>query len=122
MTAVEHAAPVRARVLPARLAALTGVAGIAVHLILAGSHAGHAPAILAALGALALVCVPCGVSLWRSPGDRASWLTMLALSGIMMLLHLGMNPQGPMLAVVLAVPAVQAVLGAVAFLQRYGYR
>ncbi|HWS34562.1 MAG TPA: hypothetical protein VN408_17710 [Actinoplanes sp.] len=122
MTAIDQPAPARAHLLPARLAALTGVAGIAVHLALAGAHAGHAPVILAALGALALVCVPCGVSLWRRPGDRASWLTLLALSGIMMLLHLGMNPEGPMLAVVLAVPALQAVLGAVAFLQRYGYR
>ncbi|SDS21460.1 hypothetical protein [Actinoplanes derwentensis] len=122
MTALEHAVPGRARVLPARLAALTAVAGIVVHLILAAGHAGHAPVILVALGALALVCVPCGVSLWRRPGDRASWVTMLTLTGIMTLLHLGMNPAGPMLAVVLAVPAVQAVLGAVAFLQRYGYR
>jgi hypothetical protein len=103
VTSVEHAAP-------ARLAVVAGVAGIGVHLTLAGRHAGHAPAVLAALGALALVCVPCGLSLLRRPGDRAAWTTLLVLSGIMMVLHLGMSPRGPMLAVVLAVPGLQALL------------
>ncbi len=116
MTVIEQAAA--PRTVLARAAALTGVAGIAVHLILAGEHAGHAPVLLAALGALALICVPCGVSLWRRPSDRAAWTTLLALSGLMMLLHLGMSPDGPMLAVVLGVPAVQAVLGVAALLQR----
>jgi hypothetical protein len=102
----------------ARLAAAIGAAGIAVHLALAGAHAGHAPAVLAGLGALALVCVPCGVSLWRRPGDRAAWVTLLALSAIMMVLHLGMSPEGPMLAVVLAVPGLQALLGAMALAVR----
>jgi hypothetical protein len=36
----------------------------------------------------------------------------------MMVLHLGMSPQGPMLAVVLAVPGLQALLGAAAFTVR----
>lgn len=116
MTVVEHAAA--PRTVLARAAALAGVGGIVVHLVLAGDHAGHAPVLLAALGALALICVPCGVSLWRRPADRASWMTLLALSALMMLLHLGMDPQGPMLMVVLAVPAVQAALGVAALLQR----
>jgi hypothetical protein len=94
----------------ARLAAAAGVAGIAVHLALAGSHAGHAPALFAAIGVLALVCVPCGLSLLRRPADRAAWVTLLVLSGLMMVLHLGLDPQGPMLAVVLAVPGLQALL------------
>jgi hypothetical protein len=119
VTTVDRAETRPARPLPARLAAAVGVAGIAVHLALAGGHAGHAPVVLAALGALALVCVPCGLSLWRRPGDRAAWITLLALSAIMMVLHLGMRPEGLMLAVVLAVPALQALLGAVVFLHRY---
>jgi hypothetical protein len=106
------------RALLARIAAAIGAAGIGVHLALAGGHAGHAPAVLLALGALALVCVPCGVSLWRRPGDRAAWVTLLALSAIMMVLHLGMSPQGPMLAVVLAVPGLQILLGAAALTVR----
>ncbi|GGN66270.1 hypothetical protein GCM10010112_28490 [Actinoplanes lobatus] len=119
MTTVDHAGA-RHRPWPARIAAAAGVAGIAVHLVLAGEHAGHAPAVLAGLAVLALVCLPCGVQLLRRPGDRAAWMSLLALSGLMMLLHLGMRPEGAMLAVVLAVPALQAVLGAVAFLHRYG--
>ncbi|MFC4063964.1 hypothetical protein [Actinoplanes subglobosus] len=94
----------------ARLAAAAGVAGVAVHLALAGGHAGHAPALFAALGVLALVCVPCGLSLLRRPADRAAWTTLLVLSGLMMVLHLAMDPRGPMLAVVLAVPGLQVLL------------
>jgi hypothetical protein len=103
---------------PGRTAAALGAAGIVVHLALAGGHAGHAPAVLAGLAVLALVCVPCGMKLWRRPADRGAWVSLLALSGLMMLLHLGLRPQGTMLVAVLAVPAAQAVLGAVALARR----
>jgi hypothetical protein len=95
-----------------RLAALLSGAGIAVHLALAGDHAGHAPAALAGLAVLALVCLPCGLKLWRRPADRSAWVALLAISGLMTLLHLGMRPQGVMLATVLAVPLGQLLLGA----------
>ena len=101
-------------VAPARIAVGLGAAGIAVHLVLAGSHSGHAPAVLGALAVLALVCVPCAVTLWRCPGDGAAWLNLLALSGIMMLLHLGLRPRGVMMVAVYAVPAGQALLWMVA--------
>ncbi|BAL90496.1 hypothetical protein AMIS_52760 [Actinoplanes missouriensis 431] len=102
---------------PGRLAALIGAGGIAVHLALAGEHAGHAPAALAALAVLALICLPCGLRLWRRPSDRAAWVSLLALSGLMMLLHLGMRPQGAMLVTVLAVPAAQLLLGALVLIR-----
>ncbi|WP_127553300.1 hypothetical protein [Actinoplanes sp. OR16] len=96
---------------PGRLAALLGAAGIAVHLALAGEHLGHAPAALAGLAVLALVCLPCGLRLWQRPADRAAWISLLAISGLMTLLHLGMRPQGAMLVTVLAVPIAQLLLG-----------
>ncbi len=89
-----------------------------MHLGLAGEHAGHAPAVLAGLAVLALVCLPCGLQLWRRPTDRAAWVSLLALSGLMMLLHLGMRPQGAMLVAVLAVPVAQLLLGAAMLLRR----
>ncbi|MBB2943909.1 hypothetical protein FB565_003638 [Actinoplanes lutulentus] len=100
---------------PGRLAAVLGIAGIAVHLALAGEHAGHAPAVLAGLAVLALVCLPCGFQLWKRPSDRAAWMSLLALSVLMTLLHLGMRPQGAMLFTVLAIPVAQLLLGAVFF-------
>ncbi|MBG0562121.1 hypothetical protein [Actinoplanes aureus] len=103
---------------PARIAAALSAGAIAVHLALAGGHSGHAPAVLAGLAVLALVCVPCGMKLWRRPGDRAAWVSLLALSGIMTVLHLGLRPQGLMLVAVLAVPVGQVVLGAVVALRR----
>ncbi|MEU4424754.1 hypothetical protein AB0F81_29390 [Actinoplanes sp. NPDC024001] len=122
MTSVEPGPAARdrtaGRVAPGRIAAALGAGGIVLHLALAGSHTGHAPAVLGGLAALALVCVPCGAKLWRRPDDRGAWLSLLALSGLMMLLHLGLRPQGAMLAAVLAVPVAQALLGWVASARR----
>jgi hypothetical protein len=109
---------VRARTAPARIAAALGAGGIAVHLALAGSHTGHAPLVLAGLAVLALACVPCGLKLWSRPDDRAAWISLLALSAVMLLLHLGLRPQGAMLAAALAVPVGQALLGAVTLARR----
>jgi hypothetical protein len=113
MSDVADSSTVPSATVPGRFAAVLGAAGIAVHLILAGSHAGHAPAALAGLVVLALVCLPCGAKLWQRPADRGAWLALLAISGLMMLLHLGMRPRGLMLAVVLAVPLGQALAFAV---------
>ncbi|WP_433825233.1 hypothetical protein ACQP2E_24240 [Actinoplanes sp. CA-015351] len=103
---------------PGRIASLLGAGGIAVHLALAGEHAGHAPAVLAGLAVLALVCLPCGFQLWKRPSDRAAWTSLLALSGLMTLLHLGMRPQGAMLFAVLAVPVAQLLLGFTVMVRR----
>ena len=68
---------------------------------------------------LAFACLPCGLRLWRAPSDRAAWISLLAISGLMTLLHLGMRPQGAMLATVLAVPAGQfLLLGLAALIRR----
>ncbi|MFI2277457.1 hypothetical protein [Catenuloplanes sp. NPDC020197] len=95
----------------ARVAALLGLAGAVVHLALTGAHVAHAPLIALGLVALALVCVPCSVRLWRSPHDRSAWRGALVVAGVMVMLHLAMRPDGAMLAAVLTVAALQAAVG-----------
>lgn len=110
--------PSPSRTAPARIAAALGAGGVVVHLALAGSHSGHAPVAFAGLAVLALVCVPCGLKLWHRPDDRGAWLSLLALSAIMMLLHLGLRPQGAMLVATVAVPAGQVLIGALVLARR----
>ncbi|WP_033344821.1 hypothetical protein [Catenuloplanes japonicus] len=103
----------------ARISALLGLAGAVVHLTLTGAHAAHAPLLTVGLVVLALVCVPCSVRLWRSPHDRAAWRGALVVAGVMTMLHLGLRPDGGMLAAVLLVALLQAAAG-VLFLSRPG--
>ncbi|GAB7053090.1 hypothetical protein [Catenuloplanes indicus] len=98
----------------ARMAALLGLAGAAVHLALTGAHVTHAPLITLALIMLAFVCVPCSIRLWRTPYDRGAWRGALVVAGVMAMLHLAMRPGGAMLAAVLSVAALQATIGATA--------
>lgn len=94
----------------ARAAAILGVAGSAGHLALAGEHARHAPALTAGMLVLALVCLRCSVHLWRRPSDPVAWRDLLVLAVVMTGMH---ALTGGPVAVLLAVPLVQAGLAAV---------
>jgi hypothetical protein len=93
-----------------RAAAGLGLAGSVAHLATAGRHAGHSPVLAAGMVLLALVCLRCDLHLWRSPGSRDAWRSVVGLGAVMAALHLlsGMGA-GP-LGFALAVPAIQASL------------
>ncbi len=102
-----------------RVAAVLALGSAAVHLVLAAS--GDLSAI--AMAAMALVCVPCAVHLWRAPTASVWGLTalvdlgMLALHAPMVAGH-GMHHGAGAGHVALGLVGAQLVLAAVALLRR----
>jgi hypothetical protein len=97
-----------------RTAAVTGVAGSAGHLALAGQHAQHSPALTAGMLLLAVVCARCGVHLWRRPDDPVAWRDLLVLAAVMTAIHLAAGATRGLTALLLAVPALQLSLALLA--------
>ncbi|XVV17015.1 hypothetical protein ACQP2X_22355 [Actinoplanes sp. CA-131856] len=100
-----------------RVAAVAGMLGVLWHLALAGEHARHAPVITVGMLVLSLVCVRCGVHLWRSPGDRGAWRDLIVLAVVMTAMHAA---AGGLTPAALLVPVVQAGLAMVALAGRRG--
>ncbi|MCO7221569.1 hypothetical protein [Klenkia sp. PcliD-1-E] len=102
-----------------RAAAVLALASAAVHLVLAAS--GELSAV--AMAAMALVCLPCAVHLWRAPTASVWGLTalvdlgMLALHAPMLTGH-GMHHGAGAGHVALGLVGAQLVLAAVALLRR----
>ena len=68
-----------------RLCAALGGLSAAVHLLAAGTVA-HGPLLTAAMVLMAVLCVPCALSLWRSPGCTAAF-RLLGMSLGMLAAH-----------------------------------
>ncbi|MEU8819546.1 hypothetical protein [Actinoplanes sp. NPDC048796] len=90
-----------------RLAAAIGVLGAGWHVALAGEHARHGLVLTAGLLLLSLVCVRCGVHLWRRPDDGAAWRDLIVLAAVMTAMHAA---AGGLTTAALVVPAAQAGL------------
>ncbi|MFW3168765.1 hypothetical protein [Geodermatophilus sp. CPCC 206100] len=82
----------RGVVRPVRLAALASALGGCAHLGTAWAHPGAAVRVL--LVAMAAVCLPCAVHLWRGRAGAGTWCVTVLMAAAMVLVHLVLVASG----------------------------